>query len=103
MANRPFQVAVSSVGFGMNSDKDLKFKSLADRELACDPEVQVVVDKTKSRQCLLDRAVLSHVTAMQQKLTILLAGASFLVHSDVSDEATMWVRKTYDSKDKQSF
>ena len=83
-------------GHGNSSCKDTyhRFSQAAN---ALDGVASEVVDKTKQTQSAIVRGLASHLKAVRQKLVDLFNKTSYVIVADVSDEASMWCRRSLTS------
>ena len=70
--------------------------------LTIDPDSAIAVCKRRQNGRNTRRGIVSHIKAQQARLQQCLAGARALIHTDVMDDATMWVKQHTDARQRKA-
>ena len=98
MANKTQQENCTNLNFGHgNSSCKDTYERFSQEANALDGVASEVVDKTKQTQSAIVRGLASHLKAVRQKLVDLFNKTSYVIVADVSDEASMWCRRSLTS------
>ena len=101
MANITQQTSISNIAFGYShSNKDTYRQE--SHQTSIHNEFNYAVNKTNQMQSSITKGIASHVEAVRQKLASFFESTSYVVHSDVSDEASMWCRRPLTPAEKNT-
>ena len=99
IANPSVANAVSLQVFGLAATHSNRQRpKVSDERLTIDTSQSLKVSKARQQGRLTRRGLSSCTAASEQGLCDHLAGARIAIHSDIADDATMWVRQTMCAK-----
>ncbi len=99
MASSTQQHNISKTAFGYGNQCKDTYKRFGQESTALGDDISTVVNKTGQVQAGICKGLASHLTAVRQKLCSFLENSQYIVHSDVSDEASMWCRRSLTSRE----
>ena len=103
MANITQQTSISNIAFGYShSNKDTYHQESHQTSIHNEFNYAVKIKKTNQIQSSITKGIASHVEAVRQKLASFFESTSYIVHSDVSDEASMWCRRPLTPAEKNT-
>ena len=88
-----------NIAFGLANQCKDTFQQIGQETNALESVSSSVVNKTSSHQSAIIRGLASHVQAVRNKLLSLVSNTSYIMATDVPDEASMWCRRSLTSQE----
>ena len=88
-----------NIAFGLANQCKDTHQQIGQETHALESVSSSVVNKTSSHQSAIIRGLASHVQAVRNKLLSLVSNTSYIMVTDVPDEASMWCRRSLTSQE----
>ena len=88
-----------NITFGLASQCKDTYQQINQEGTALASVSSTVVDKTSANQSAIVRGLSSHIQAVRKKLLDMVSSTSYIMTTDVVDEASMWCRRSLTSEE----
>jgi hypothetical protein len=99
MATSTEEDSCCNITFGLANQSKDTFEQIQQTATALESVSSTVVNKTSSHQSAIIRGLSSHVQAVRKKLLDMVSSSSYIMTTDVVDEASMWCRRSLTSEE----